>query len=72
MTYTDEELEAIQHVVERVGANWDGTTTQTVEEKLRHALSQAGADIDQTDVKALAEAIESNHGTVDVSSVIGG
>jgi len=71
MTYTDEELEAIQHVVERVGANWDGATTETVEEKLRDALSEAGADIDQTDVATLAAAIESDHGTVDVSSVIG-
>lgn len=72
MTYTDEELEVIQHVVERVGANWDGATIETVEEKLRDALNEADAHVDQTDVKALAAAIESNQGTVDVSSIIGG
>jgi len=72
MAYTDEELEVVQHVVERVGANWDGATTETVEEKLRDALSEAGAHIDQADVTALAAAIESDHGTVDVSSIIDG
>lgn len=70
MTYSSEELEAVQHVVERVGANWDGATTETVEERLRSALSEAGVDLQGADIKALAEAIESRHGTVDASAVL--
>jgi hypothetical protein len=70
MTYTEEQLEAVQHVVERVAANWDGATTDKVDVELGHAVREAGVELDPEDVYALASAIEANHGTVTVSSVL--
>ncbi|MDH2416475.1 hypothetical protein [Nocardioides sp. CER19] len=70
MTYTDEQLEAVQHVVERVAANWDAATTDKVDEELGHALQEAGVELDAEDVYTLASAIETNHGTVTASKVL--
>jgi hypothetical protein len=72
MTYSSEQLEALQNAVDRVGAYWDGATEDTVEVKLREALSEVGVDVPDDDATKLADAIESEHGTVDVSSVLGG
>ena len=72
MTYTEEQLEAVQHAVERVAANWDGATTETVEDALGKALAESGVDVASSDVHALARAIEANHGNVTASSVLGG
>jgi len=71
-TYTAEQIEAVQHVVERVGANWDGATEGTVEQALRDALPEAGVELDDRDVVALADAIEEQRGTVSARAVLGG
>ncbi|MEX0428723.1 hypothetical protein AB3X52_13925 [Nocardioides sp. DS6] len=68
--YTAEQIEAVQHVVERVGANWDAATEGTVEEALRAALPEAGVEVDDGDVVALAHAIEEQRGTVSAAEVL--
>lgn len=72
MTYTSEQLEAVQNAVDRVGANWDAATEETVEAKLRQALAGVGVDLPEGDVRAVAEAIDANDGRVEVASVLGG
>jgi len=69
-TYTAEEIEAVQHVVERVGANWDAATESTVEDALRKALGDAGVEVEDGDVVALANAIEDQRGTVSAAQVL--
>lgn len=71
MTYTDEQLRAAQNAVDRVGANWDAATRDTIEARLREALTEAGVDIADNDVRSLAEAINSNEGIVPVDTVLG-
>jgi hypothetical protein len=71
MSYTPEELEAVQHVVERVGANWDAATEETVEEHLRKALDEAGLELPDDDIRSLAEAVDAHDGTVSAAAVLG-
>lgn len=72
MTYTPEQLEAVQNAVDRVGANWDAATEGTVETELREALTEVGVELSDDDVRALAEAIDAQDGIVTVSSVLQG
>lgn len=72
MAYTEEQLEAVQHVVERVGANWDGATTETIEAQLREAIGETDVALADGEIHALASAIEANHGTVAAASVLDG
>ncbi len=65
-----ERIEAIQAVVDRVSSYQDGAPEGTVEEELRNGLSAAGLDVEDTDVSALAAAIESAHGQIDASDVL--
>lgn len=69
-TYSAEQIEAVQHVVERVGANWDAATEGTVEQALRKALGEAGVPLEDDAVVALAEAIEDQRGTVSAAEVL--
>lgn len=72
MTQTpDEKTEAIQNVVDRVGAYQDGATEGTVETELRKGLGEAGVTLEDEHITKLAEAIESADGDVDVASVLG-
>ncbi|MDR6119098.1 hypothetical protein QE370_002282 [Aeromicrobium sp. SORGH_AS981] len=68
---TPEKLEAIQNVVDRVGAYQDGAPEGTVETELRKGLDEADVSLEDAHVTALAEAIESADGDVDASSVLG-
>lgn len=70
--YSPEQLEAVQHAVERVGANWDGADDTTVKAELYKALDEAEVDLEGEDVAALAEAIEASDGVVSVQAVLGG
>lgn len=72
MTYTPEQLEAVQNAVDRVGANWDAATEDTVEARLRQALEGVGVDLPDEDVRAVAEAIDAHGGRVTVASLLGG
>ena len=64
--------EAIQAVVDRVSAYQDGAPEGTVARELRNGLDEAGLELDEREVSALADAIESDHGNVDVSNVLTG
>lgn len=72
MTYTPEQLEAVQNAVDRVGANWDAASEDTVEAKLLEALSEVEVELPEEDLHALAEAIDAQDGIVKVSSVLQG
>ena len=62
---------AIQGVVDRVSSYQDGAPEGTVAAELRSGLAAAGIDLDDRDVTALAEAIEAEHGSIDVADVLG-
>ena len=67
-----EKIEAVQAVVERVGSYQEGAPEGTVEKELRSALAEAeGVELDDAQVTRLAEAIEAEHGIVDVRAVLG-
>jgi hypothetical protein len=68
---SDEGLEAIQAVVDRVGSYQDGAPEDTVRRELADGLSEAGLQVSDEDVARLAAAIEEEHGTVDAASVLG-
>ena len=57
--------------MDRVTSYQDGAPQGTVENKLRDGLSQAGIEITSGDLSRLAAAIEDEHGSVDVGSVLG-
>lgn len=65
-----DKLEAVQFVVNRVGAYQDGAPEGTVEAELRKGLDEAGIELDDAQVTALADAIEQSDGTIDASSVL--
>jgi hypothetical protein len=67
---TADQLDALQFVVNRVGAYQDGAPEGTVETELRKGLKEADLSLDDAHVTALAEAIESADGTVDAASVL--
>ncbi|WP_269306776.1 hypothetical protein [Aeromicrobium sp. HA] len=68
---TPEKLEAIQFVVNRVGAYQDGAPGGTIGDELRKGLDEAGLTLDDQHVDSLARAIDEADGTVDVASVLG-
>ncbi len=68
--HSTEKLEAIQAVVDRVTSWQDGATEGTVEQELRSGFSEAGVDVTDDQVTRLADAIQSEHGTVSASDVL--
>lgn len=68
---SNEKLEAIQAVVDRVSSYQDGAPEGTVEDELRNGLSEAGVELDDSKIKRLAEAIEAEHGSVSAGKVFG-
>lgn len=69
---TDEKIEAIQAVVDRVSSYQDGATEGTVAAELRDGFAEAGVDVPAGDVTKLADAIESEHGAVSAAEVLDG
>ena len=68
---SNDHLEAVQNVVDRVTSYQDGATVGTVETELRAGFEEAGVDVEAADVTRLAEAIESANGAIDAASVLG-
>ena len=68
--YSQDQIEAVQLVVDRVSSYQDGATEGTIESELRNGLSEAGIEIGEEDVRRLASAIEDQHGSVDAGSVL--
>ena len=67
---SDEKMEAVQAVVDRVAAYQDGATEGTVENELRSGFAEAGVEMGDEDIEALASAIESEHGSVSAADVL--
>ena len=70
--YSDEQLEAIQAVVDRVTSWQDGATEGTVVEELRRGLDEVGVQVEESDVARLADAIEARHGAISAAQILGG
>jgi hypothetical protein len=68
---SNEELEAVQAVVDRVTSWQDGATEGTVAEELRKGFQEAGVEVSEDEVSTLADAIEDRHGAVDAADVLG-
>ncbi len=69
--YSQDEIETLQVVVDRVSSYQDGAPQGTVERELREGLTEAGVEIRDDDVTRLAAAIEEKHGSVDAGTVLG-
>ncbi len=67
---SDERIEAVQAVVDRVSSYQDGAPEGTVEKELRSGFAEAGVEVTDAEVTQLAEAIESEHGSVSASDVL--
>ena len=67
---SDEKMEAIQAVVDRVTSWQDGAPEGTVENELRDGFAEAGVDVSADDVKKLADAIQDEHGAVSAQEVL--
>lgn len=68
---SDEKMEAIQAVVDRVAAYQDGAPEGTVATEIRSGLAEAGVDVTDEDVEKLAGAIESEHGSISAADILG-
>ena len=67
---TDEKMEAVQAVVDRVAAYQDGAPEGTVENELRSGFAEAGVEMSDGDIETLAAAIESEHGSISAADVL--
>jgi hypothetical protein len=67
---TDEKLEAVQVVVDRVSSWQDGATEGTVADELRKGATEVGVDLSDDEIARLADAIESEHGAVSAAEVL--
>ena len=61
---SDERIEAVQAVVDRVSSYQDGAPEGTVEKELRAGFGEVGVEVPDAEVTRLAEAIEAEHGAV--------
>jgi len=69
---SNERIEAVQAVVDRVSSYQDGATEGTVEKELRAGFAEVGVEVSDTEVSQLTDAIEAEHGSVSASDVLAG
>jgi hypothetical protein len=67
---SNESIEAVQAVVDRVSSYQEGAPEGTVEKELREGLQEAGVDLGDEEVTRLVEAIEADQGSVDARAVL--
>jgi hypothetical protein len=67
---SEEKMEAIQAVVDRVTSWQDGAPEGTVEGELRDGFDEAGVEVADEDVRKLADAIQDRHGAVSAQEVL--
>lgn len=68
--YSDEEIEAVQAVVDRVASYQETAPEGTVVEALREGFGEAGVEVSSTDTDKIAEAIEAD-GSIPVGDLLG-
>jgi hypothetical protein len=69
--YENEQIEAIQNVVDRVSSYQDGAPEGTVEEELRKGFDEIAVEVEPDDLAKLAEAIEEDAGDVSAADILG-
>ena len=67
---SNEKIEAIQAVVDRVSSYQDGAPEGTVAQELREGFTESGVEVAAADVTKLADAIEAEHGAVSAADVL--
>ncbi|MGA8848178.1 MAG: hypothetical protein WB471_16305 [Nocardioides sp.] len=67
---SNERIQAVQAVVDRITSYQDGATEGTVEKELRKALTETDVELSDAEVAALVEAVEAGEGTVSVADVL--
>ncbi len=70
MTHSDEKIQAVQAVVDRVSSYQESAPEGFVEKELRSGLDEAGVELDAAQVTRLAEAIEADGGQVSAADVL--
>ena len=70
MTHSDEKIQAVQAVVDRVSSYQESAPEGFVEKELRSGLDAAGVELDASQVTQLAEAIEAAGGQVSAADVL--
>jgi hypothetical protein len=67
----NDKIEAIQAVVDRVSSYQESAPDGTVEKELREAVGEAGLELSDSEMTALAGAIEKDGGQVSAADVLG-
>ncbi|MBB6625785.1 hypothetical protein H5V45_00495 [Nocardioides sp. KIGAM211] len=67
---TNENLEAVQAVVDRVSSYQESAPEGTVEKELRDGFAETGVQVDDADVAKLVAAIEAGDGSVSAQDVL--
>ncbi len=67
---TDERIEAVQAVVDRVSSWQDGATEGKVADELRKGAQEVGIELSDDEVTRLADAIQDEHGAVSAAEVL--
>jgi hypothetical protein len=70
-TPNQDQLKAIQNVVDRVAGYQDGAPASTVAEELRKGFAEAGVDVSDDQVDRLATAIDDADGDVSAEQILG-
>lgn len=65
-----DKIEAVQNVIDRVSAYQDGAPAGTVVKELRNGLGEAGVQLEDSQVTALAEAVEERPGEVRAADIL--
>lgn len=69
--YTDEEIQTVQGVLDRVSSYQDGAPEGTVLAELRKGFDEAGIEVEADDLQKLADAIDEDAGEVSAADVLG-
>ncbi|MEZ0578667.1 hypothetical protein [Nocardioides sp. MH1] len=67
---SDDRMQAIQAVVDRVTSWQDGAPEGTVADELRRGADEVGVDLSDDEVAKLADVIEDRHAAVDAAEVL--
>ena len=70
-SYSSDESEAIQAVIDRVSSYQDGAPEGTVKRELGDGLAEAGLDVNAEDVAGSPRRSRMEHGKMNAGSVLG-
>lgn len=67
---SEEKIQAVQAVVDRMTSYQDGAPEGTVEKELREALDETDVTLSDDQIASLVASIEDGEGTVSVSEIL--